>query len=242
MFRKISKRISSKKHSAIPKSEATIKSPPKKAAGAGEAKASMPPAIIETPSKVQSTEKAAVAAPVRVTAAETVGTVCNRAAVASAILALRGADADLARDGALKLGALGDAAAVEPLIEALNNANGYYHCVVRAAAAWSLAQLGDARAFEPLCKAARDEMAEASAEAVRGLAAMGDRRAVVELIDIVRNPTGYFLSTVRLAAVSGLAQLAGDQAAAELARVANDGSEDPVIRETAQRGISASNH
>ena len=139
----------------------------------------------------------------------------------------------MARDAAAALGGLGDASAVEPLIEVLGNADDYFHSVVRAAAASSLAQLNDPRAFEPLVHAVRDNMAEASAEAVRALAKMGDPRAVGVLIDIVRNPSGYFLSTVRLAAVAGLKQLGGERATAELARVAADGYEDPVIREAA---------
>ena len=212
MARKNSKDSTSKRHSAIPAKGDQSATPPKKAAGA------------VTPS------------PVIPAAVEKVSKPIDRAAVAANIAALRGNDADTARDAAAELGRLGDASAVEPLIEVLANANGYFHSVVRAAAASSLAQLNDARAFQPLVNAVRDNMAEASAEAVRALAAMGDPRAVGVLIDIVRNPTGYFLSTVRLAAVAGLKQLGGESAAAELRKVAADGSEDPVIRDAAASG------
>jgi HEAT repeat protein len=209
MTRKISSSVSNKKHTAVPAA------PPKKVAEVVKPAPSKPAVTVETPSVVVVVEK-------------------QSAAVAAAIAALRDTDADTARDAATTLGRLGDASAVEPLIEVLDNANDYFHSVVRAAAASSVAQLRDARAFAPLCNATRDEMAEASAEAVRALSAMGDARAATVLIDIVRNPTGYFLSTVRLAAVAGLIQLGGEAAKAELARVAADASEDAVIREAAR--------
>ena len=213
MARKSSKEVSSKKHSPIPPTETVSATPRKKAA---EAAATVVPAVKSQPAP------APASAPV-----------IDRAAVAAQIAALRGTDADTARDAAIALGRLGDASAVEPLIEALRNANGYFHSVVRAAAAASLGQLRDARAFEPLSAATGDTMAEASAEAVRALTAMADPRATAVLIDIVRNPSGYFLSTVRLAAVEGLKKLGGPAATAELARVAGDATEDAVIRRAA---------
>jgi HEAT repeat protein len=229
MFRKNSKntspKASAKKHSAIPVHEATVKATPKKVAETPVV------AAVKPESKVTPT----VAAPVRATTGETIETVCNRAAATSAIAVLRGNDADAARDAAITLGTLKDASAVEPLIEALANTHGFYHSVVRAAAAASLGQLKDARAFEPLLAAVRDPMAETSAEAVRSLTALGDARATGELIEIVRNPTGYFLPIVRLAAVAGLIKLGGLQAKAALAEVASNASEDAVIRETARK-------
>jgi HEAT repeat protein len=215
MARKTSKEnstkgISSKKHSSIPPS-ATISATPRKKA-----------AETVTPAAISPSGAAPAPAPV-----------IDRAAVAAQIAALRGTDADTARDAAIALGRLGDASAVAPLIEALGNDNGYFHCVVRAAAAASLGQLRDPRAFEPLAAATSDTMAEASAEAVRALVALADPRATAVLIDIVRNPQGYFLSTVRLAAVEGLKKLGGPAATAELAQVAGDATEDSVIRQAA---------
>jgi len=212
MAKKNSKNTTSKRHSAIPAKADQSATPPKKAA------------------------EAVTPAPVIPAAVPKISKPIDLAAVTANIAALRGNDADVARDAAAALGGLGDTSAVEPLIEVLADANGYFHSVVRAAAASSLAQLNDARAFQPLVHAVRDNMAEASAEAVRALATMGDPRAVGVLIDIVRNPSGYFLSTVRLAAVAGLKQLGGERAAAELRQVAGDGSEDPVIREAAANG------
>jgi HEAT repeat protein len=159
----------------------------------------------------------------------------------SLIGALRQSDADIARDAATSLGALGDSAAVEPLIEVLNNTDGYYHAVVRAAAAASLGKLGDRRAVEPLLSAVRDSLAEPSAEAIRALAAIGDARAVSPLIDVVRNTNGFFLPIARRAAVVALASFKSDeQAAAEVLAVSTDGWEDPVIRQAAIDAIGSS--
>src|SRR5271154_2000926 len=80
--------------------------------------------------------------------------------VTALIAALSDADADVARNAATSLGAVGGAAAVEPLIAALRNTNGYFHSVVRAAASASLGKLRDPRAFEPLVNAISDTSVE----------------------------------------------------------------------------------
>ena len=69
---------------------------------------------------------------------------------AALIAALRNSDADIARDAATALGTLGEASAVEPLIQVLGNLDGYYHSVVCSAAAASLGRLGDRRAVNPV--------------------------------------------------------------------------------------------
>jgi HEAT repeat protein len=146
---------------------------------------------------------------------------------------LRHEDADIAREAAVALGATGSPAAVEALIEVLENADGFYHSVVRSAAASSLARLGDKRAVASLLCAVNDTMAEASAEAVRALADLGDARAVETLVGVVQNVTGFFQPVVRLAAVHALGRFDAPQAEAELAHVAADPSEDTVIRDAA---------
>jgi HEAT repeat protein len=153
------------------------------------------------------------------------------------IAALRDIDADVARDAAGALGTLRDPSAVEPLIDVLNNANGYFHSVVRAAAALSLAQLGDARAIDALVNSINDPIAEASAEAIRALGTLANGRAVNPLIDVVRNSNGYFAPIARRAAVLALAQLGGEQAIAELRAVAANTWEDTVVREEAEKAI-----
>ena len=87
--------------------------------------------------------------------------------VQALIQSLRDPSADVARDAAVELGGAKDASAVAPLIEVITNDDGYYHDVVRAAAAEALGRLGDVRAVEPLLTLSRDTMAEAIAEAVR---------------------------------------------------------------------------
>lgn len=159
--------------------------------------------------------------------------------VAALIVTLHDADADTAREAAISLGKSASKAAVEPLMEALGNQDGYFHSVVRAAAASGLATLHDVRAFDTLVKAMNDSMAETSAEAVRALSALGDPRAVQPLIDVVRNSDGFFLPVVRRAAVIALKKLGGTQAVAELSSVAACTWEDTVIRQEAGHIVSA---
>ncbi|MDB5334114.1 MAG: lyase domain protein repeat-containing protein [Phycisphaerales bacterium] len=195
-------------------------------------------AVVGGPSEALSSllnELESMYASTRATAAVEIGRLGERAGVPALIAALNDSDADVARDVAASLGLLGDRSAVGPLINTVENSNGYFHCVVRAAAASSLAQLGDVRAVDALVGAVNDPAAEASAEAVRALATLGDARAVEPLIEVVRNANGYFLPIVRRAAVLALAQLGGEQAAAELSAVASNSWEDPVIREAAEK-------
>ena len=142
-------------------------------------------------------------------------------------------DADVAREAALSLGETGSSAAVDALIGVLENADGFYHSVVRSAAASSLAKLGDKRAVASLLSAVNDTTAEASAEAVRALADLGDARAVDTLVGVVQNVTGFFRPVVRLAAVHALGRFDAPRAEAELAYLAADANEDSLIRDAA---------
>jgi HEAT repeat protein len=162
----------------------------------------------------------------------------DQAAVKQALAGLRDVDADTARDAATALGQLGDPSAVEPLIEVIRNSNGYFHSVVRAAAASSLGQLNDRRAVEALLQAVCDPIAEPSSEAIRALAALGDSRAVSTLIEVVRNRGGFFVTSVRRAAVLGLVKLGGTEAEAEIRVTAANQWEDTVIRDEATAAIS----
>jgi len=176
-------------------------------------------------------------------AAETrIAAPATSSAAAALIAALRQSDADIARDAATSLGALSESAAVEPLIQVLNNVDGFYHAVVRAAAAASLGKLGDRRAVQPLIDSINDSLAEPSAEAIRALAAIGDSRAVSPLIDVVRNPNGFFLPIARRAAVVALSRFQSDQkAAGELLSVSTNPWEDPVIRQAAIDAVGSKN-
>lgn len=159
--------------------------------------------------------------------------VIDRELLATLIGELRSMDADRAREAAVSLGGIRDVSSTEALISVLNNTEGYFHSVVRSAAAASLGQLGDVRALEALTRTVDDEMAEASAEAVRALALLGDEKAVDTLVAVLRNTNGYYLPVVRLAAVHGLAKFKTDRAKEELSYVASDSYEDSVIRDAA---------
>jgi len=225
---KQSKQALNKRHSAIPpsvKSTATLEKP--KAEQAAVMKS------IEAPVVVAKATNAGVTP--AVTAASTPIAVSSPSERALQLInQLRDLDADVASDAATQLGALGEAFAVPALIQVVENSEGYYHSVVRAAASSSLGLLKDARAVDVLVIGTRDEMAEASAEAVRALASIGDARAVDSLVEIVRNTDGFYVPVVRLASVIALAKLGGAAAKAELAIVAANESEDPVVRQAAQ--------
>lgn len=174
----------------------------------------------------------------RVAAVVGMGKLADCAAAAPLIVALGDRDADVAREAATALGVLGDASAVEPLIAVLQNADGYFHPVVRAAATFSLGQLHDLRAFEPLVQAIHDPVTEASAEAIRSLAALADPRAVDVLLAVIRNINGFFLPAARRAAILGLDKLGGTIAECELRFVSTNQWEDAVIREAAVEAIN----
>jgi len=122
----------------------------------------------------------------------------DRSAVIALMNRLRDADAEVARDAAQTLASLpADAEAIDALCAVVVNADGYFHPVVRAAAAAALGQLGDRRAVEALIQGTRDTMAEASEEAIKALGLLGDARALVALQVVIRNENGFFLEHVR---------------------------------------------
>jgi HEAT repeat protein len=169
----------------------------------------------------------------RATAATALGRSANVAAVPALVVALRDADADVAREAAASLGLLGSASAVEPLIAVVENHDGYFHSVVRTAAIHSLGQLRDPRGVVPLLNAVKDPIAEASAEAIRALASLADPRSLPALLEVVRNEHRFFLATTRHAAILGLAQIGGEQAVCELRFVAANQWEDAAVRAAA---------
>jgi len=80
------------------------------------------------------------------------------------------------------LGDIGDARAVEPLIDSLRSVEWQ----VRAAAAKALGQLKDARAIEPLCNALLDKDFNVRAAAAEALGLIGDERALQPLLEAMR--------------------------------------------------------
>ncbi len=157
-------------------------------------------AVVPTPAPVVVAKPTPVVAAVAPAIAEVAPVAGPSAACLSAIANLTSFNADVARDAATTLGDLGEAAAVEPLIDVVANADGYYHGVVRTAAAISLGQLGDARAIDALTGLVDSWMAEASVEAVRALAKLGDARAAASIRSVMNDTTGYYAPIVRHAA------------------------------------------
>jgi HEAT repeat protein len=99
----------------------------------------------------------------------------------SAMVMLKSEDDDERVRGVIVLGELGDARAVQPLIERLGDTNER----VSTGAAWALGRLGDAGALDPLIERLKDE---SESKHVRGGAAqalgqMCDARAVQPLIE-----------------------------------------------------------
>jgi HEAT repeat protein len=150
------------------------------------------------------------------------------------IVALRSPCAETARDAAIELGRAGDPLAVEPLIQVLANQQGYFHGVVRSAAATSLGQLKDARAVDSLIVATGDPMAEVSEEATLALGAINDARAIEPLMNIVSNRAGFFLTPVRRAAIKSLGEFRDARVASMLLSVSVNDEEDPIVRQAAK--------
>ncbi len=173
----------------------------------------------------------------RAAAATDLGRLGDRAGVSALINALGDANADVAREAAVSLGLLGDVSAVEALIAVAENFDGYYHGVVRAAAVASLGQIGDSRAAASLLRILSDPIAEVSTEAIGALAALNDPATVGALLEIVSNFSGYYLPTVRAAAIRALARIGGEQVVAELTAVAADIDENPDIRDAADEAL-----
>ena len=132
----------------------------------------------------------------------------DRTGVIGLIGKLRDVDADVARDAATAIGSVpSDAEAINALAEVVVNAHGYFHPVVRVAAATALGKLKAREAVDALVYAIRDPMAEASEEAVRALGLIGDRRAIPALQAAVTNDDGFFLENVRRTAEDALGRL-----------------------------------
>ncbi|WP_414625083.1 HEAT repeat domain-containing protein, partial [Calothrix sp. CCY 0018] len=81
------------------------------------------------------------------------------------------------------LGKIGDKAAVEPLINALQDEDSF----VRSSAAEALGKIGDKAAFEPLINALQDEDLYVRRNAAEALVKIGDKAAVEPLINALQD-------------------------------------------------------
>ncbi len=86
------------------------------------------------------------------------------------------------RSAARALGAIGDAGAVEALVEVLKDEDEY----VRGSATSALGSIGDPRAVEALKEALKDEDEYVRRSAARALGAIGDAGAVEALVEVLK--------------------------------------------------------
>jgi HEAT repeat protein len=159
------------------------------------------------------------------------------------------------RAAAQALGRLGDARAVEPLIQALVDVDEKVReaaaqalgrlgeislepliqalvdvdADVRRAAAQALGQLGDARAVEPLIQALEDMDADVRRAAAQALGRLGDARAVEPLIQALKDGTWR----IRRAAAQALGRLGDARAVKPLIQAL----EDEDVREAAAQAL-----
>jgi HEAT repeat protein len=155
------------------------------------------------------------------------------------IAQLRDAVAEVARDAASALGEHRDAGAVAPLIDVLDNRDGYFHLVARCAAATALGQIADQRAIDSLIAALRDPMAEISVEAATALGNIRDDRAIPALIEVAGNASGYFLWMSRRAAIRALGNFAHQEAQMQLRQIADNRMDDDSLRDEARSAMKS---
>jgi HEAT repeat protein len=122
--------------------------------------------------------------------------------------ALRDPSAEVAVCAADALGNLADARAVAALREVMENREGYFSALTRAAAVRALSRcLPDAElAF--VFAAVRDVQPEVSLAAIATVLLRAREAALFHLLPVLRDNSGYFASEVRLAALQGLRALA----------------------------------
>jgi len=131
-------------------------------------------------------------------------------------------DADIRKDAAMALGALGNHRAIEPLIAALNDESSD----VRSAAAEGLGEIDDTRAIEPLVAALNDEDDKVLSAIAEALGKIGDTRAI-ELLGIALKDNN---SNVRKAAAETLGVVCDSKAIELLINSLTD--EDESVRDT----------
>jgi HEAT repeat protein len=126
----------------------------------------------------------------------------------------KGEDWQVRAIAAATLGNIGDAKAVDPLIEALKDADDD----VRERAAEALGKIGDAKAVDPLIEALKDASGEVRWRAARALVEIGDAKAVDPLIEALHDE--YWL--VRHYAAEGLGKFGDPKAIKPLIRAMKD--------------------
>lgn len=127
-------------------------------------------------------------------------------AIDALIGVLRDRSVEVAVAAATALSVSGGGRARRALLTVLDNAEGYYHPLTRAAAVHGLGTLTRDDPM-PLQRALRDHDAEVSIAAISALSSSYARESTVALLGIVENAEGFFLPITRLAAARGLERL-----------------------------------
>lgn len=174
----------------------------------------------------------------RSAAAVELGRLRDDRATAALVATLRDSTAEIARDAATILSAHQEASVTAALIEVITNRDGYYHSLVRAAAAESLGRSKALSAFDALAGAVRDPIVGPSIEAIRSLAALGDPRAAGVLVAVLRNRDGYHLDAARAAAAEALSRFQEPAVREALQHAAADAAENPDVRRAAVAALN----
>jgi HEAT repeat protein len=156
-------------------------------------------------------------------------------AVAALIEALRDRSVEVAVAAATSLSVAGGERATQALLAVLDNREGFYHPLVRAAAVHGLGNLLPRDERGSLVRALRDLDAEVSIAAI-GAFSNGGRESAAPLLAVVENTDGFYLPITRLAAARGLERLP-PLGSAELERV-RSWEGDAMVREVLERLIS----
>jgi hypothetical protein len=151
--------------------------------------------------------------------------------ITTVIAALRERDPDVRVRATVALGRIRNERAVEPLIAALADLDGY----IQVSAARALERIGDA-AVEPLLASLRHSDTRVRHEVARQLGRMGDLRAVDPLLTALSDPE----PRVRSWAIWALEKIGDAQIVEPLRKMLQDRSES--VRGAAQRALDAIEH
>jgi hypothetical protein len=143
----------------------------------------------------------------RTKAAQALANHRDEEAVEALIGVLRDRSVEVAVAAATALSVSGGGRARRALLAVLDNAEGYYHPLTRAAAVHGLGGGLTRDDQMPLQRALRDHDAEVSIAAISALSSTYARESTVALLGIVENVDGFFLPITRLAAARGLERL-----------------------------------
>jgi len=144
----------------------------------------------------------------RVQAAQALASRAEPEAVSALTAALRDRSVEVAVASATALSIGGSEQARAALLSVLENVDGFYHPLARAAAVHGLGALLESdEQRAPVYRALRDLDAEVSIAAISALSTSGSEEAATRLLEVLENRDGYFVALTRLAAARALERL-----------------------------------